>query len=547
MLYKYNAHFLIHCPAYVIVLLSFLFIPSIGIAQTQEEPAKTKVYLLHSDVLRFNKKTNPDAQIVDGNVVFRHDSLYMYCDSAYFYSKTNSLEAFGHIKMNQGDTLFLYGKHLFYDGNSQIAMVRGDVQMIHKNTVLTTDSLNYDRVYNLGYYFDGGELTDQDNVLTSNWGQYSPATKVAVFNHEVHLTNPKFVLASDTLRYSTQTKIATILGPSTIDNGKNHIYSELGYYDTQVEQAHLLNRSVLYNGGKQLTGDSLFYDRKVGYGKAFSNVEMNDTIGKSLFMGNYCYYDEKHENVMATERAVVVDYSQGDSLFLHADTLRMNTYNINTDSTYKLIRAYHKVRAYRHDLQASCDSLVFNSKDSCMTFYKDPVVWNQNQQLLGEEIRVYMNDSTIDWAHIINQALAVEKKDSINYNQVSGKEMKAFFQQKQIRRSLVTGNVQVAFYLEEKNKGIIAFNSSETSILDLYLKDRQLEKAVMKPQTNGTTYPMDQIPEEKRFLSNFVWLDYMRPKSKEDIFNWVGKKADDKLKQSKRSNKIPTNHQIILK
>lgn len=182
-----------------------------------------------------------------------------------------------------------------------------------------------------------------------------------------------------------------------------------------------------------------------------------------------------------------------------------------------------------------------------MTFYKGPVVWNQNQQLLGEEIRVYMNDSTIDWAHIINQALAVEKKDSVNYNQVSGKEMKAYFQQKQIRRSLVTGNVRVAFYLQEKNKGIIAFNSSETSILDLYLKDRQLEKAVMKPQTNGTTYPMDQIPEEKRFLTNFVWLDYMRPKNKEDIFNWVGKKAEDKLKQSKRSNKIPANHQVILK
>lgn len=59
---------------------------------------------------------------------------------------------------------------------------------------------------------EGGTLTDEDNVLTSEWGEYSPATKLAVFNHDVKLVNPKFVLTSDTLKYSTATKIATILG-----------------------------------------------------------------------------------------------------------------------------------------------------------------------------------------------------------------------------------------------------------------------------------------------------------------------------------------------
>ena len=68
---------------------------------------KTKVYLLHSDILRFDEAANPDAQILEGSVVFRHDSVYMYCDSAYFFEKSNSLEAFGNVKMNQGDTLFL--------------------------------------------------------------------------------------------------------------------------------------------------------------------------------------------------------------------------------------------------------------------------------------------------------------------------------------------------------------------------------------------------------------------------------------------------------
>lgn len=507
------------------------------VAPPVDKPSKkTLVYLLHSDVLRFDKGQNPDAQIVEGNVVFRHDSVYMYCDSAYFYHKTNSLEAFGKVKMNQGDTLFLYGDRLFYDGNSQIAMVRNNVRMEHRNTVLLTDSLNYDRVINLGYYFEGGSLQDGDNVLTSDWGEYSPSTKMAVFNYEVELVNPKFTLTSDTLCYNTTSKVANIVGPSNIVSEDNHIYSELGFYDTSIEQAELLMRSVLSNQGKMLTGDSLFYDRRRGFGEAFNNVIMNDTFNKNILVGDYCYYDELRQNALATKRAMAVDYSQGDSLFVHADTLRMISYFLDTDSAYKKVHAYHKVRAFRPDVQAVCDSLVFSSKDSCLVMYRDPIVWNGAQQLLGEEIRVFMNDSTIDWAHIINQALTVERKDSIHYNQVSGKEIKAYFVGKEVRQVDVLGTVRVIYYPEEKDSTMIGMNVSETSVLNMFLKDRKMEKMIMSPKSNGTLYPMNQIPSEKMYLDNFAWFGYIRPTDKEDIFHWRGKNASQELKKSERKS-----------
>ena len=197
----------------VLCLFGFCLLAQVRPAKKGEQkPAKSKVYLLHSDVLKKSPlNPDPDAQILIGNVAFRHDSVYMYCDSACFYEKTNSLEAFDNVKMVQGDTLFLYGDYLFYDGNTQIAQVRYNVRMENKNTTLLTDSLNYDRIYNLGYYFDGGTLMDEENVLTSEWGEYSPATKISVFNYDVKLVNPKFTLTSDTLRYSTATKIANIL------------------------------------------------------------------------------------------------------------------------------------------------------------------------------------------------------------------------------------------------------------------------------------------------------------------------------------------------
>ena len=533
----------------VLCLFGFCLLAQVRLAKKGEQkPAKSKVYLLHSDVLKKSPlNPDPDAQILIGNVAFRHDSVYMYCDSACFYEKTNSLEAFDNVKMVQGDTLFLYGDYLFYDGNTQIAQVRYNVRMENKNTTLLTDSLNYDRIYNLGYYFDGGTLMDEENVLTSEWGEYSPATKISVFNYDVKLVNPKFTLTSDTLRYSTATKIANILGPSDIVSDANHIYSELGFYNTQIGQAELLDRSVLTNEGKRLIGDSLFYDRVKGYGEAFDNVIMTDTVNKNMLTGDYCYYNELTKYAFATKKAVVVDYSQGDSLFMHADTLQMYTYYLNTDSMFRETRAYHKVRMYRADVQGVCDSLVFSSKDSCLTMYYDPILWNNNQQLLGEKIMIYMNDSTIDWAHIQNQALSVEQLDSTSYNQVTGKEMKAWFQGGEMRKVDVIGSVRLVYYPMESDSTLIGMNVSETSLLNMFLENRKMKKMIMSPKSNGTLYPMLQRPPEKMKLDNFVWFDYIRPLDKEDIFEWRGKKAGQELKKSNRSAVPLPNHNLFNK
>ena len=528
----------------ILCLFGFCLVAQVRPKRNAAQPAKSKVYLLHSDVLKKNKD-NPNAQILVGDVVFRHDSIYMYCDSACFYEKTNSLEAFDNVKMVQGDTLFLYGDHLFYDGNTQMAQVRNNVRMENRTITLTTDSLNYDRVANLGYFFDGGTLMDEQNVLTSDWGEYSPATKMSVFNYEVKLVNPQFTLTSDTLRYNTDTKIASIVGPSDIDSDENHIYSELGFYYTQQGQAELLDRSVLMNNGKRLTGDSLFYDRNRGIGEAFRNVELVDTINKNMLTGDYCFYNQLTGYAFATDKAVATDFSQGDSLFIHADTLQLYTFHIDTDSVYREARAYHKVRFYRSDVQGVCDSLVFSSKDSCLTLYRDPILWNGKQQLLGEEIMIYMNDSTIDRAHIQNQALSVERLDSINYNQVSGKDMKAYFEGGEMKQVDVIGSVRLVYYPMEKDSTLLGMNSSETSQLSMFLENRKLKKMTMSPKSNGILYPMTQIPPEKMKLDNFAWFDYVRPRNKEDIFNWRGKGVGQELKKNTRGTAPLPNQKLF--
>ena len=493
------------------------------------------VYLLHADETRYNKVINPDAQILVGDVVFRHDSMYMYCDSALFYELSNSLDAYGNVRMNQGDTLLLYGDRLHYNGDEMLAKVRENVVMIDNAMTLTTDSLNYDRTINLGYYFNWGTVEDTLNVLTSEWGEYDTQTNDAIFNYEVTLTNPNFVLTSDTLLYNTKTQIATIVGPSNIDSDNNNIYSTLGRYYTADDHAELLNRSVLTSGEKRIVGDSLYYDRNGSYGEVFDNVVMDDYANKMRLTGDYVYYDELADSAYATQRAVAIDYSQGDSMFVHGDTLRLLTRYPDTDSVYRIVQAFHKVRIYRDDVQAVCDSMEFNALDSCMTMYYDPVVWNGAQQILGEVIRVYMNDTTVEWAHVENQALIVEKVGDEHYNQISGREVKAYFVNGNIDKSDVIGNVMVVYYYSEAGDSIaFGMNTTECSYLTAYMKERQVDKLFIREQSNGVFYPIAQIPAGKDRLANFAWLHKLRPMSKYDIMIWRGKEDDQKLKTTSR-------------
>lgn len=93
----------------------------------------------------------------------------LYCDSANFFQETNSFEAFGHVKMLQGDTLKLFSDYAYYDGNAQIAQARYNVILKHRQSTLYTDSLDYDRLYNFGNFFEGGKLVDNGSTLTSDW------------------------------------------------------------------------------------------------------------------------------------------------------------------------------------------------------------------------------------------------------------------------------------------------------------------------------------------------------------------------------------------
>ena len=528
---------------YMFVLLFPAFAQDAVTADSSSTRSKSYIHMLHTDVTRFDEAVNPDAWILVGDVRFRRDSMYMFCDSAHYFQKKNAFQAFGNVRMEQGDTLFLFGDYLDYDGDTNIARVRHNVRLIDKNTVLTTDSLDFDRNENLGYFIEYGTLFDGESNLTSCYGEYNVDTKDAFFQYDVCLEHPDFKMLSDTLFYNTGSKMATILGPTNMYSNDSEVYSERGRYNTVKRLAYLLDRSILYNDNKDVTADSIFYDMNKGYSEVFGNIVYNDTVNRNMLTGEYAYLNEVVDSAYVTGRAIVTDYSQRDSLFMHADTIWAVSYNLDTDSLYRQIKAYNKVRAWGEEMQAVCDSLIFDSRDSCMTMYKDPILWNKGVQLLGEEIKVYMDTASIDWVHVINQALYAEPVRSENdYNQIKGQEMKFYFDEGRLSEMQVIGSVEIIFYpIDDSDSTLVGMNTTIAGRAIAYLDRGKVEKMIIPKEAKGVFYPMSQRPYEKRYLDNFAWFDYVRPQNKDDIFNWRGKGSDMQLKVIRRENiPLPT-------
>lgn len=494
-----------------------------------------RVYLVHADNLHYDQFLNGDAQVLNGHVHFRHVGANLYCDSAHFYEQSNSFEAFGHVKMVQGDTLRLTSDYAYYDGNDQLAQARHNVVLKHRKTTLYTDSLDYDRLYSFGNFFEGGKLVDGNSTLTSDWGEYHTDSKLAMFYYDVQLKDKNMFLTTDSLYYDTRTSTAHIVGPSSIVSGGSTIQSSNGYYNTRTEQSKLYDRSVIRDQGRTLIGDSVFHNAKDGTNYAYDNVVFTDSVNKTMLLSDRCEYNDSTGYAMATWNAIAVDFSQPDSLFMHADTFKIYTYHIRTDSVYRKLHAYNRVRAYRTDVQAVCDSLVYNSQDSCMTMYRDPIIWNEGQQLFGETIYAWMKNGKMDRAHVVGQAFSAEQMpDSVHFNQVSSKEMKAFFRDGQLSESHAIDNVLIVYYpVDDSDSTLIGLNYTETPLMKMFMENRKMKRIWMEKPT-GTLYPMTQIPPGKDFLPGYAWFDYVRPLDKDDIFNWRPKKGGTELKEQKR-------------
>lgn len=510
---------------------------------TADRTTGNRVFLEHADEL--HKEPGVEYMVVTGDVVFTKGPMIMRCDSAHYFPDTESMDAFGNVSMEQGDTLFVYADELSYSGPTELAVLYADpgkkVRLINRDVTLETDVFNYDMAIELGYYDVGGKLYDPRNVLTSIRGEYVPSTKEAVFYNRVHLLcegeDDTLNIYTDTLYYNTATHIAELNAPSVVVNRRATIYTSNGVYETDSDRTELYDRSIIVTPeGRSVQADTLFYDRIRGIARGLGQMVMTDSAKRASVYGNYGIYDEIADTAFVTGRAMLSQYSEGenpdtlwahgrfirtwavmDSVTIPADTLAGTPEYVRVDTTHVGVM-YPRVRFFRNDLQGVCDSMAFLERDSTLTLFTHPVLWNEDRQVHGNLIRLHLNDSTIERAVLPDQAVTVQHIEGPHYNQMSGNEMIAWFEDGQMRRLDINGTVEIVMYPEEADSTINKMVNAQSSYLTAWFRGQTTERVKLWPETTGVATPLFLARTSNYYLPKFKWFEGIRPLSKEDIF-----------------------------
>jgi lipopolysaccharide export system protein LptA len=496
-----------------------LLFSSITYSQSTEQnkKAKKKIEIIWTDRLETDEKLGSDFKRLIGHDTIKHNDVLMFCDSAHIYLNSRRVQAYGKVHLKQGDTLNLYGNYLFYDGAAQTALITGKVELIDKETHLYTSSAKYDVANKIASYTDSGRITNAKNTLTSIIGFYYAEKKIFHFKDSVKIVNPDYIMTGDTMDYNTESETAFFTGPSEIKGDSIYIYCEKGWYDTKKDVSRIWENALIDNKQQIIKGDSLYYEGKSGYGQAFGNISIADTSNDVMVKGNYAWYNKKPEKFEVTDRAVFIQVSKTDSLFLHADTISAVTITDTAGLSYRLMRAYYSCRIFSKDMQAKCDSLSYSFQDSVIRLYHDPVLWSEENQLTSDSIAIFTKHRKADRMELYNSAFITSQVDSVRFNQMKGRSLKGYFRENKLYKINIEGNGETIYFLKDKDK-LIGVNHAKSSSIEIYVDNGKITDIYEYQNPEGTLDPPLMNPPEKLKLPGFSWFDILRPKKVSDIF-----------------------------
>lgn len=473
----------------------------------------------------FEKKPEyPEAVIysrdANGPVHIVHDGVDMWCDQALVYFKENFVKAFGKVLVKQGDTIEMRSNYGEYNGNTSMAFAAGAVNLKEPSSSLESDTLYFDRIKQEAYYRSGGLVRDTSSVLTSRRGRLFTETKKYEFSGQVVIENPEYTVRSPRLDFYSESGLAYLYGASTIESPSSTIYCDRGYYNTRSNKGHFIKNSRVDYNQRILYGDSIYFDRAQGFASATNNIKLIDSANQMVVRGHHAEVFKQKDSVYITNRAVAVSVQEQDSVYIHADTLR-----VTGPSEQRIIKGFYDARMFKPGnsiedrTSGRCDSIVVLQELGLTKMIGRPVLWTGDQQITGDTIHLIqdLERDELDSLKVYNNAFMIQE-DIKGYNQVKGAQLVGLFTENKLDTIDVIKNSQVVYYSRDDKQELVGINNTVASSMQLYVKQNKIKGIRFINKVPGKVYPPSEFPENARILPGFIWRGDERLFFQEDLF-----------------------------
>lgn len=477
---------------------------------------ETRIVDFSADLITVDPTIENGIKRLLGNVRMSHKNLTLTCDSAYLDETVNRFKGFSRVHIIKADTLHVYSRSLDYNGQTELARLEGNVLMVNGKETLKAPRLDYNMKDETAQYYGGGQIVDSSNTVESFWGYYFLKMKQFVFKENVVFTNPDNTLFTDSMRYNSDNETMTFEGPTEVFSDTNYIACNRGMLDSRNRVSSFSKNVFMQAKQQNLRTDSLVYNQAGNFTEAFCNVILKDTVENMIIQGDHLYYDETRNRFQITEDVLYIMTGEKDSLFLHADTLISSREGVDNS---RRIQAFPHVQFYRNDIQGRCDSLDYFVIDSLIKLFKEPAIWQDNNQLTADTLGIRLGQKGIDRMEMKSGGFMITREDSTLYNQIKGKEIIGFFQSDQLHHVEVTGNGESLFYPKDGLQ-IIGQNKALSSNIKIYFKEGKIDRIAFITDPDSKLTPLKDVKGNELYLEGFLWMDDKRPKSRDDIRIW---------------------------
>tara|TARA_B110000971_G_scaffold151611_1_gene154832 strand:- start:525 stop:2252 length:1728 start_codon:yes stop_codon:yes gene_type:complete len=495
---------------------------------------RRRIEIEYAPFMNFDE-SKPDATILTRNnskqVHIKHEGIELWCDEAIYYGKQDFIEAYGKVRVKQGDTINMTSKYVEYSGKTQLAFASGTVVLTDPNSEITTDTLYFDRVKQQAFYRSSGKVVrDTTGTITSTIGRYYMNSKKYQFVNNVKLVNPEYVIESNQLDFYTLSGFAFLFGPTTITSETSVIYCERGFYDTQKDTGYFVKNSKINYDERVVEGDSIYFDRNKKFASATNNITITDTLNNTIVKSHYAEVFREKDSVFVTKRALAITLQENDSIFVHSDTLM-----VTGKPEKRITRGYYNAKIYKSDLSGKADSIHMNQETGLTQlinldrnttndpFYKvqHPVLWNLKNQITGDSIHLISNSKTetLDSLKVFNNAFIISK-DSLGdgYNQISGQKLFGLFENNSLSTIDIIKNAESIYYLRNEDNELVGIDKSKSGSIKVWITENTIDEMRKYNQIGGKMHPEIEFPENEKILKGFHWRDSERPTSVEDLF-----------------------------
>ena len=470
-----------------------------------------------SEKIYFDKK--PDLHRLVGSVSFNYQGNTMFCDSAHYQERNKIVRAYGNVQIRKND-INLFCDSLYYNGSSKYAKLWGHVRVRDSEYKITTDSMDYDAKIGKGIYRQFGKIESiiSDEKITSKIGYFYPQKRSFFFSGNVIYNKEKLGITTDTLQFSYEKQTAYFYGPTKIINDSVTIICKKGWYNVERKEGTLFKKAEIIQKNSLIRGDTLYYNGAKQSYEGWGNIFYKDYEQNLIFIGNRAYSSNEKKYAYLTGNALALKVQKKDTVYIHADTLHLYKDSLNN---LKEITGNKHVKIFNNSIQSVSDSAFYQPNNDKLFLRSNPIVWARNAELKGQKMDITLTDTIIDKIVIYGEANVIMEVDSGNYyNQISGKEMIAWFNQNELVRADVKGNACTIYFPEEETKTDTTFQKKRIGLnrvfasdLKIYLDSGEVKGITYFEKPDGIFYPMDQINKEEQFIKGFSLNPLLRPKS----------------------------------